>query len=775
MGYNNLKQIFMQQKKFFFILLALCSGYINSYSQLPLGGWRAHFPFHNGIKVASAGDKIYCATRLGLVYFDTKDNSLGTLTKINGLSDIGISAMDFSEGDKVLLVGYENGNIDLVRPKMITNLTDIKRKHIPGKKSINSFLVIDERAYLACGFGIVVIHLQRNEISDTYIIGPGGSSLEIFDLTTDGNNLYAATARGVYYASLSAPNLADFSSWNRINTLSEPDASYKFVKWYVGKLHVVKENQAGNENILVFNGGFWESFFVMEGKVRALKVSAGKLLAAGEQKVFVLNQNGTVAQEVNHYGFAQPNPMDAMLSDDNELWIADFFKGLIRGSGTIFQSIHPNGPGTANSFHLSVNWDHVFMSGGGYDASRLNFYRNGEFFLYENENWISNFDMDAKDYVRIQTHPSIKDKRFAASWGHGVVEYDKYFVTNRFTPSNSTLQSIIPGDYCRIAGMVFDKEENLWVTNSTVSEPVSVKKRDGTWKSFPWGGIINHHTMGDIICTSNGHHWVLLPRGGGLFAFDVNGTIEDTNDDRIKRFSLIDENGAFITNEVYSFVEDKNGAIWVGTNDGIVVYFNPQNVFSGENFHARRIIVPGINPGEGAYLLANEVITSIFVDGGNRKWVGTEKAGVFLLSPEGTGQILHFTTQNSPLISDNITSIAVHPKTGEVFIATTEGLVSYRADATEGKKAFTNVLVFPNPVRPEYDGPISITGLMEETIVKITDINGYLVHETISVGGQATWDGKNLKRTRVSTGVYLIFLSNRDGSETHVSKILFIR
>lgn len=700
---------------------------------------------------------------------------MGTLTKINGLSDVGISAMVFTPGTKVLLVGYENGNIDLVRPKSITNLPDIKRKQILGRKSINNLLIIDERAYLACGFGIVVIQLDKNEIADTYIIGPGGTALEIFDLTTDGTNIYAATAGGIYFANLSAPNLADFASWSKINSLPEQDASYKFVKWFEGRLHVVRENPSGNETILVLNAGAWETFFIMDGIFRSLKSYGSNLLVAGEQKVVVLNSSGTISQEVNHYGFAQPNPMDAMLTDDNDLWIADFFRGLVRKSGTGFESIFPNGPGSASSFHLSVSRDHLFMSGGGYDAARLNFYRNGEFFLYEDEKWISIFEMGVKDFVRIIPHPTIKEKRFVASWGFGVLEYDKYFLTNTFNPFNSTLQTIIPGDYCRIAGMVFDKDDNLWVSNSTVPEPVSVKKRDGTWKSFPWGGIINHHTMGDILYTRYDHHWVLLPRGGGLFAFDVNGTIDNTNDDRTRKFSLVDENGALITNEVYSFAEDKNGAIWVGTNDGVVVYFNPQNVFSGENFHARRIVVPGPNPGEGAYLLSNEVVTSIFVDGGNRKWIGTEKAGVFLLSPDGTKQIHHFTTQNSPLISDNITSVAVHPKTGEVFIATSEGLVSYRADATEGEKAFRNVLVFPNPVRPEFDGLISITGLMEETIVKITDINGYLVYETVSVGGQATWDGRNLRGRRASTGVYLIFLSNRDGSETHVSKLLFIR
>lgn len=748
---------------------------MKGFPQIPVGSWRGHFPYKSGIKVAEAGNRTYCAIKQGLFYFDHQDNSLSTLTKINGLSDIGVNALGFSFENKVLIVGYENGNIDLVFSKSIVNISDIKRKQITGRKSINNLLFIDNKAYLACGFGIVVINLDRNEIAGTYLIGPGGGFLEIFDVETDGTFLYAATAEGIYYAGLNSPNLADFASWSKINSLPNSDAVYKFVKWFGGKLYAVEGKQTGNESIIILEGAFWQTFLTVEGKVRSLKVSENNLLAVDEKKIFGFNSSGNMVLNISDYGFAMPNPMDAAFSSDQTLWIADNFNGLVRRKASNFSSMAPNGPVSGKSFHLSTGPNTLYLSAGGYDVARVNLYNNGEFSLFEEENWVSVLEMDVRDIVRILPHPREKDKSFAATWGHGILEYNKYFVVNEFNPLNSTLETIIPGDYCRIAGMAFDKDENLWVTNSTVPNPVSVRKKDGSWKSFPYSGIINHHTMGDIIYTQYGHHWVLLPRGGGLFAFDVNGTIDNTNDDRTKKFAIFDESGALITNEVYSFAEDENGSMWVGTNDGIVVYYSPQNVFNDQGFYARKIIVPGPNPGEGAYLLANETVTSIFVDGGNRKWVGTEKAGVFLLSADGTKQLKHFTSRNSPLISDNITSVAVQPKTGEVFIATTEGLVSYRADATQGQNSFRNVRVFPNPVRPEYDGLISVTGLMDETIVKITDINGNLVYETNSIGGQATWDGRIRKGRRASTGVYLIFLSNRDGSETHVAKLLFIR
>lgn len=758
----------------FIVSYLFCLVPLEVYSQLPVGSWRAHFAYGRSTRVADAGDRIYNASKQGLFYFDKKDNSLGTLTKINGLSDVDISAISYSANNQVLIVGYDNGNLDLVFPRQIVNISDIKRQQITGRKTISNLLFIDDKVYLACGFGIVVIDLVRKEISETWYIGPGGISLDVLDIETDGVYIYAATVEGVYYAYLNSPNLSDFSSWNLLNSLPEPNVAYKYVKWFGNRLYLVKEDSTDNEIVLVDEGTSWQTFLTANGPVRSMKVSSGILLVVDQQRTRGFNTLGSLVLDLSDYGSGTPNPMDASYSADQTLWVADNFNGLVRYSGGVVQTMSPKGPGTGNAFHLSVGSNKVFVSGGGYDYARVNLYRNGEMIIYEDDDYVTVFDMDVRDLVSVLPHPRLKDISYAATWGSGIIEYDRFFPQIVYNPLNSTLETIIPGDYCRISGMVFDDQENLWVANTSVPNPVSVRKKDGSWKSFPYGGLINHNTLGDIIFTQNDHFWILLPRGGGLFAFDVNGTIDDTNDDQTRKFGVVDENGSLISNEVYSFAEDKNGAIWVGTNDGIAVYYNPRNVFTEQNFHARRIIVPGPNPGEGAYLLANEVVTTIFVDGGNRKWVGTEKAGVFLLSPDGTKQIHHFTIRNSPLISDNITSIAVHPKTGEVFIATDVGLVSYRADATQGQSSFKNVLVFPNPVRPDYDGVISVTGLMDETIVKITDINGYLVYETTSIGGQATWDGLNLRGQRVKTGVYLFFLSNRDGSETHVTKLLFI-
>ena len=348
--------------------------------------------------------------------------------------------------------------------------------------------------------------------------------------------------------------------------------------------------------------------------------------------------------------------------------------------------------------------------------------------------------------------------------------------------SNSSLQSIIPGgDFIRIGGLAFDPAGNLWITNSNVAEPISVLKSDGTWKSFKADNqLTDFNVLGKILVTRTGDKWGIIPRANGLFAMRDNGTIDDISDDIYKRVSIVDKYGKVITNDVRSLAEDHNGNLWLGTNQGILVIYSPYRLFTDGSVYAQPIIVPRDEPpGEdgtipGDVLLGEQVVTAIEVDGANRKWLGTSGGGAYLVSEDGLEQVLQFNKLNSPLLSDNIIDICVDGVSGEVFFGTDKGIISYTGDAMEGSSVYSNVVVYPNPVRETYTGPIAIKGLVAETTVKIQDMGGNLVFETESLGGQATWDGTNFRGERVATGVYMIFLSNSDGSLTHVTKLLFI-
>ena len=326
--------------------------------------------------------------------------------------------------------------------------------------------------------------------------------------------------------------------------------------------------------------------------------------------------------------------------------------------------------------------------------------------------------------------------------------------------------------WIRVSDLYFDDSQNLWAINSLAQNPLVVKTKTGEWYSFRLNGIDGTSTyFKDLVVDDYGQKWGII-KNAGLFVYDDKGTIENTNDDETQLINKNIGSGNLPSLEVYSLAVDLEGEIWVGTDKGIAVFYSPGLVFSGENYDAQQIL---IQQGEyGQYLLDTETINCIEVDGANRKWVGTNGSGIYLLSKDGTEEIHHFTTENSPLFSDNIIDIAINEISGEVFIGTEKGIISYRSDATKGYDTHKNVLVFPNPVKENYNGKIAIRGLVNNANVKITDINGNLVFESFANGGQAIWDGKNQSGNRASTGVYLVFSSNIDGEETMVSKILFI-
>ena len=346
----------------------------------------------------------------------------------------------------------------------------------------------------------------------------------------------------------------------------------------------------------------------------------------------------------------------------------------------------------------------------------------------------------------------------------------------RYNETNSSLQTLLPGNFVRIGGLAFDPQGNLWMSNSSVSEPISVLKPDGTWKSFRCNNLISDYsTLGDVLMTQSGHLWVIVPRGNGLFAMNNNLTVDDTSDDQYRKVSVEDRFGKVITNDVRSFAEDKNGNLWLGTNQGVLVMYSPYRLFTDGELYAQPILIPR-KDGSGLAdpLLGTQIVSTIEVDGANRKWLGTAGGGVYLVSEVGVEGIHHFNSMNSPLLSDNIIDICVDGISGEVFFGTDKGVISFKGDALSGSSMYNEVVVYPNPVRETYEGPVAIKGLVANTNVKITDIGGNLVFETESLGGQAIWDGKNFRGDRVATGVYMIYLASPYGSFSHVTKLLFI-
>jgi len=762
----------MNPKLYILVLLASVSNAHLS-AQIAVGEWRTHLPYRSANIIMVTDNKAFCSTTGGLFYYGLDDNSLEKLSKTDGLSDNGVIAMRWSNEDQLALLAYSNANLDILKGNQIINIPDIMKKQIPGDKSVYNISFLGGNAYLSCGFGIVVLDLNRLEIKETYLIGDNGNQLKINQTASDGIYLYAATDNGVRRAELANPFLIDFNSWELIADLPDPNGAYTGVAFFNGRLFVVHNEPSGGNRVYYLDGT-WKEFSGMAGdNCNELRASGDYLLFVGDEGVRIMSKDFIVMKQHD-----TGNPRSAEVDRDGILWVADNGKGLVRVDREgAEKALKPNGPRSEIGYDMASGGGVVYTVTGGVTANWNNLFRAGVLQTFSDKTWSDNYSSDFQDLIVLAVDPEDHAHLYAASWGYGLVEYYEGVPQTVYNETNSTLRSILPeGNYIRLGGVALDGDNNLWMTNTGVAEPISVFKRDGTWLSYSTDGILSDfNALGDILFTEAGHLWGIIPRGRGLFALNFNGTPENTDDDEYRLVSVQDENGQLITNEVYAFAEDLNGNLWLGTNQGILVIYSPGRLFSEGAVFAREILVPRDDGTEYAdALLETQKITSIEVDGANRKWIGTAAGGAFLVSEDGREQIYSFSTGNSPILSNSILDICVDDKSGEVFFGTDKGIISFRGTATAGAHDYSNVKVFPNPVRETYHGPIAISGLLAETTVKITDMGGNLVKELRSDGGQAIWDGNDFNGQRVATGVYLVFMTNRRPTAAHVTKILFI-
>ena len=753
-------------------------------AQLAIGQWRDHLSYKKGISVTQSDNTVYCATQSGIFTLNKAHNSLERLSKINGLSDVGVKTLRFNDYNQTLLIAYQNANIDLVVNKNVYNISDIKQYIMTGTKTINNIYFINGFAYLACGFGIVVVDMNKQEIKDTYYIGKNGGYINIHYIASDNNYLYAATDSGVYYAPWSS-NLLDYNSWNKFSSLQK--GIYNTIISFAGKIYtnLSTKKKWPSDTIFEYNGTTWSHFindtfaFV---PVRKLDVGYNKLLISNVYGTYIYNNNDTLAGVI--YLNAYQSIIDK--NDSNTYWIADNDHGFIKsyklGSGTAFS---PNGPNTSEVYAMSISNEDLLVARGNHSDTWTNVYNPAEAYRFSNESW-SSFTQNnipaldtMYDFCSVAIDPSNSNHVYLGTLGTGIVEINNGALVNIWNTTNSSLQP--RGDapnsrWIGSFGMAYDTLGNLWITNCYAPNSLSVLKTDGTWQSFSFSGLMSANpTIGQIIVNRYNQKWMVLPRQQGIFVYADNSTWATNDDNKIHLTfptCLNVVSSGSVPTDVLCMAEDKNGAIWVGTDVGIVVFFCPDQIFSSSGCQAQQIYVQ--QDGHTQLLLVTENVTAIAVDGANRKWIGTLNSGVFLMSADGTQQIQHFTTENSPLLSNTISSIVINPKTGEVFFGTAAGIISYRNDATEGLQDFTDVYVFPNPVNPGYEGPIAITGLVANANVKITDISGTLVYETTSLGGQAIWYGKNFKGERAHSGVYMVFCASSDGSKKFVTKILLV-
>jgi len=747
-------------------------------AQGTVGSWQDHLSYSTSHYLTGGDDMIYSSAGASLLVKDIPSGTVSSLSRISGLNETLIGAVAWCEEEQTLIIVYRNTGVDLVRKGVITNIPDIKNKYIPGLKEIYSVSVTGDRALLSGSFGIVVINVAGRYVADTWRPGPDGDNNEVYETAIINDRIYAATARGVYFAPLNRTGLSYFDNWEMLGELPSPDSKFEGIAATGSVLFIIKPGTSSVSDSLfrVIPGENAALIYTAPGgSMRSIDAANNSVCVAMPSSIKMFSPEGAEIREITGYGWASANPVQTIFYRES-LWIADASVGLVSTADySKFINYTIAGPYTNNVADIHFAGDGCFITGGTVDNAWGNVYRPFQVFANRGKIWNSHilYGSADRDAMRVVADPDDNSHFFVSSWGNGIYEFREGEGTINYNQYNSPLSSINPGEnYTRICGLAFDRSGNLWMTQSGVPGNLKALKTDGSWISSSLN--LNVPVVGDILINGNDHIWALLPRGHGLLVYDLAGTPENVSDDRYVRLQVEDAEG-HVMNNVFSITEDRDGNIWVGTDQGPAVYYNPGKVFSSD-MKAARIKIPR-NDGSGLadYLLGTETITTIAVDGANRKWFGTMSSGAYLMSDDGKEEIQHFNSTNSPMLSDNMVKISVNGLSGDVWFGTTEGIISYRGDATTGKDDYSGMYVFPNPVREDYEGPVTVTGLVEGSSVKITDISGNLVFETISLGGQVTWDLHNYRSERVTTGVYLVFCSNADGSLTAVTKLLVIR
>jgi type IX secretion system protein PorZ/two component regulator with propeller domain len=761
------------------LLIIFCCQFLQVSAQnilSPIGMWKEYLPYHSAIDVAAGDDKIYCATPYSLFTVDLTDNSIERLSRITGLTETGISAISYDEVSHKLFIAYSNSDIDIVYRNDIFNIPDLKRETTSGDKSIYNIYLLGKDYYLSTGLGVIIVDGDRYEIKESWIIGNNGGRLKVSGFTSDGSFYYAATDEGLKRTSVSDPNPANYLDWQLLsgaNGLSS--GACRNVVTVNNKVVVLK-----NDSLFAFNGTTWSLFYADGNKITSINATGGKVaichrLAGPVSKVVVVNPDGSVQKIIQQNGVT-PFPQKAIIYNGN-YWIADQFNALSKFSAgaTADEVYSPNSPEGIASGEMT-EYNDVFYATAGevndswnyqYDGNGVYRYKNGE---WKNFNRFHYSVLDSMlDFITVAVDPR-DESVWAGSFGGGLLHIN---VNESFEifKQNSPIKPhpLDPSSY-RIAGLCFDKKNNLWISNFGSLQQLVVRKQDGNWKSFAAPFTLVENAVSQIVSDDADQLWIVSPLANGLICYSYGNSIDDVSDDRWKLYRFGAGNGNLPSNNVLCVAKDKSGFIWAGTDDGIGIIQCAQDVFA----IGCEAILPVIQQGNFAgYLFKGENVTSIAVDGADRKWVATRN-GVWLVSPDGETVVGRFIEDNSPLLSNDVKKIAINKKTGEVYFATAKGICSFRGTATEGSEKNSNVLVFPNPVPPNFTGTIGIRGLAENSIVKITEMDGRLVYQTRALGGQAVWDGKDYKGRKISSGVYLVLVSTDGKSEKTATKIVFI-
>lgn len=780
--------IIMNRYKNFTLITAIlfCSCSLFAQDGVSIGHWRTHLPYQKVIDVEVFGKKVFAATDYELFYYDTEDNSINILNRVNGLSDIGVSKIRYNQSQRKLFVAYSNCNVDLIDNNLnIKNMSDIKDKSILGNKTINNVFFDGDLAYVACGFGIVVFDLKREEVKDTYYIGNQGDAVNVTDIAFYNGRIYASTDDGVYYASLDAPNLANYSAWHFDNTLIHPHLDYTELEVFNDKLYLNYDGGFNMDTLFVLDGNTWGYNNKEDvSQKRQLRAVGDLLVMTNRYNVSVYDKNMNRVLLIYNPAGSSIEPLAATVDDAMNYWIGDTKRGMLMTyDGWNTTNVLPNGTASKNVFELKSGGGQVWLATGGHAANWGKVYMKDGVARYDGMwtiiNRSTNPDLEPySDFVCTATNPSDPSVTYVGTWGGGVLKLKDDELVEVYNPENSTLQpwSQDP-NLTNISGLGFDSKGNLWAANTGSPSLLSAMEPNGTWHSYNLGGGLSSIDIGVMLIDRNDYKWIIRRSGAEnkIIVFNDNGTLDNPADDQVVTLNNAASAGN-LPGAVNCLAVDGNGYVWVGTDNGPCYFSDTRKLFTSSSYAATCPLVErNDGTGQADPLFANSSVLSMAVDGGNNIWFALE-SGVYLLKNPTSSrptQLHFFNTSNSPLLENSVTTMAISDD-GEVFFGTSSGVISYRGEVTPPDPTPSNVIAYPNPVRPDYSGYVGIKGLADNSVVRITTTDGAFVTELMSDGGQAVWDCTTIDGRKVSPGVYLIYASTKDGDARLATKILIM-
>ncbi len=765
-------------KRLLLVLFSCLS--VSLFAQLPMGGWKMHSAYGYVDVVEEGNNKIFALSYGSLMSVDKEEGTIEYYNKLTGLTSSNITSIRFDKASSQLLITYADGNIDLLdeNTSEVYNISDLYNSGTGENKTVQDIVIKGRTAWLAMTFGILEIDLRRHELKETYYIGQEASAVNVKHLAVSADSLYAVSDDMLFSADINK-NKIDYHNWHSTplpktgNTLAAQNID--------GTLYLLLDS-------LVYRYNAQEWKVCADGqKYYNIRQSSHNLLALNLQGLDVIASD-TVEQHIGYYLGARDVVYDTYTGI---YWFAFCTDGVgcYHSRSVTFNNFKPNGPAFNTPYRMRVTGERLFVVPGGYWTGKyynpfaIMVYDNGEWRNYDDAYIRSAINYYFTDCIDVVADPQDVTHFYVAVLGAGVMEFRNDEFAAWYNNDNSPFKGggTKPDVYSTyVDALLYDDGGNLWMINEDRNgSAVCILTPDKRWVTITHPDIVALYRAKHLFTAKENKNLKIFANYFhdklGIGVLDDNGTIERTTDDRTAfHREFVDQDGKTVQYEaIYDMVQDNNNELWVGTDKGIFIIPKVEDMFSGNA--CRRVIIMRTDGSElGDYLLGDERVNAIAVDGANRKWIGTQNSGLYLMSADGTETIEHFTTDNSLLPDNSIVSLAINKKNGEVFIGTGVGLVSYQSNAADGKEAIPNdnLYAYPNPVRENFEGVITITGLIDGTKVKITDAAGQLVAATTSLGSLAIWDGKDMNGNRVRSGVYMAQCVSPDGKQYALVKIL---